>query len=82
MYAAGGKPAVFKKVEVSYTEKADDRERQKRITEILAEGVYVYLKKNGLLREDIERAERIKKLLEKAKGVGNQAGEVIEGEDS
>jgi len=73
---------VFKKVEVSYTEKADDRERQKRITEILAEGVYVYLKKNGLLREDIERAERIKKLLEKAKGVGNQAGEVIEGEDS
>ncbi len=73
---------MFKKVEVSYTEKADDRERQKRITEILAEGVYVYLKKNGLLREDIERAERIKKLLEKAKGVGNQAGEVIEGEDS
>ncbi len=73
---------MFKKVEVSYTEKADDRERQKRITEILAEGVYVYLKKNGLLREDIERAERIKKLLEKAKGVGNQAGEVIGGEDS
>jgi hypothetical protein len=39
MYAAGGKPAVVKKVDFSYTERADDRERLKRITEILAEGV-------------------------------------------
>ena len=73
---------MFKKVEVSYTERADDRERQKRITEILAEGVYAYLKKSGLLREDIERTEKIKRLLEKAKEVGNQAEEEIEGEDS
>ncbi|GAB4117307.1 MAG: hypothetical protein Kow00103_13910 [Candidatus Caldatribacteriota bacterium] len=73
---------MFKKVEVSYTERADDGERLKRITEILAEGVYAYLKTSGLLREDIERTERIKRLLEKAKEVGNQAGEVIEGEDS
>jgi len=73
---------VFKKVEVSYTERADDGERLKRITEILAEGVYGYLKTNGLLREDIERTERIKRLVEKAKEVGNQAEEEIEGEDS
>ena len=82
MYAAGGKPAVFKKVEVSYTERADDGERLKRITEILAEGIYAYLKTSGLLREDIERTERIKRLLEKAKEVGNQAEEEIGGEDS
>ncbi|MCL6471656.1 MAG: hypothetical protein K6T91_02460 [Firmicutes bacterium] len=73
---------MFKKVEVSYTERADDGERLKRITEILAEGVYAYLKTSGLLREDIERTERIKRLLEKAKEVGNQAEEEIEGEDS
>lgn len=73
---------MFKKVEVSYTERADDGERLKRITEILAEGVYAYLKMSGLLREDIERTERIKRLLEKAKEVGNQAEEEIEGEDS
>ena len=73
---------MFKKVEVSYTERADDGERQKRIIEILAEGVYAYLKTSGLLRKDIERTERIKRLLEKAKEVGNRAGEVIEGEDS
>jgi uncharacterized Zn finger protein len=80
MYAAGGKPAVVKKVDFSYTERADDRERLKRITEILAEGVYTYLKKSGLLREDGERAERIKRLLEKAKEAGNQAEEETEGE--
>jgi len=34
------------------------------------------------LREDIERTEKIKRLLEKAKEVGNQAEEEIEGEDS
>ena len=73
---------MFKKVEVSYTERADDGERLKRITEIFAEGVYGYLKTSGLLREDIERTERIKRLLEKAKEVGNQAEEEIEGEDS
>jgi len=73
---------VFKKVEVSYTERADDGERLKRITEILAEGVYGYLKTSGLLREDIERTERIKRLVEKAKEVGNQAEEETEGEDS
>ena len=73
---------MFKKVEVSYTERADDKERLKRITEILTEGVYAYLKKSGHLREDIERTERIKSLLEKAKDVGNQAEEEIGGEDS
>lgn len=73
---------MFKKIEVSYTERADDGERLKRITEILAEGVYAYLKTSGLLREDIERTERIKRRLEKAKEVGNQAEEETEGEDS
>jgi predicted RNA-binding protein with EMAP domain len=82
MYAAGGKPAVFKKVEVSYTERTDDGEKLKRITEILAEGVYAYLKTSGLLREDIQRTEKMKRLLEKVKEVGNQAEEEIEGEDS
>lgn len=69
---------MSKKVEVSYTERTDNEKRLKRITEILAEGVYAYLKTIGLLREDIERTERIKRLLEKAKEVGNQAEEEIE----
>lgn len=71
---------MFKKVEVSYTERTDDKERLKRITEILAEGVYAYLKTSGLLREDIERTERIKRVVENAKEVGNQEEEEIERE--
>ena len=80
MYAAGEKPVVCKKVEISYTDKTDDQERQKRITEILAEGVYAYLKTSGYLREDRERAERIKRVVKKAKEIGNQAEEEIERE--
>ena len=71
---------MFKKVEVSYTERTDNEERLKRITEILGEGVYAYLKTTGLLREDKERTERIKRVVEKAKEIGNQAEEEIERE--
>jgi len=40
------------------------------------------IKTSGLLREDIERTEKIKRLLKKVKEVVNQAQEEIEGEDS
>ena len=82
MYAAGGKLAVINKIKVSYTEATEEKERLNRITEILSEGVYVYLKKSGFLREDLERRERIKGLLEKTKKVGTQTEEEIEREDS
>ncbi|MFC1715628.1 hypothetical protein ACFL6S_18305 [Candidatus Poribacteria bacterium] len=56
MYAAGGKTAVSRKVDIVYTEMANKEERLKRIAEILSEGVYAYLKENRLLRTDqIER---------------------------
>lgn len=45
-------------IEVVYTEKPNDKERLKRIAEILSEGVYAYLKKNELLK--IARTERTK----------------------
>ena len=73
---------MFKKIELSYTEATERKERLKRITGILSEGVYAYLKKNGLLRENSERTKRINCILEKAKEVGNQAEEEIEGENS
>jgi len=73
---------VFKKVEISYIETTEGKERLKRITEILSEGVYTYLKKNGLLRENSDRTERIKCILENAKEAGNQAEEEIEDQNS
>jgi len=71
---------VFKKVEVSCTNCTNDEERQNRISEILAAGVYAYLKKNGHLRGNLGRKEKIKRLLVTAKGISNQVQEEIERE--
>jgi hypothetical protein len=71
---------VFKKIEVSYTEKTDEEERLKRITEILAEGVYSYLRGSGLLKEDREQEERINRVVMEVKEVRNQRMEEIEKE--
>lgn len=73
---------MINKIEVSYTEATEEKERLKSITEIISEGVYIYLKKSGLLKENSERTEKIKCILEKAKEVGNQAEEEIEKENS
>jgi hypothetical protein len=40
-----------------------------RIAEILAEGVYSYLKENGLLKEDFKKSQKIQELLEKTKRI-------------
>ncbi len=67
---------MFKKIEISYTQATEEKERLKRITEILSEGVYAYLKKNGLLKEDSERTESIKRLLEKTTEVDTHVEEI------
>lgn len=51
---------------------ASETERRNKIAEILAEGVYSYLKKNGFLKGDFGREGRIVQLLEKTKKVGTQ----------
>ncbi len=71
---------MFKKIEVSYREKIDEKERLKRITEILAEGVYSYLRASGLLKEDKEQEERINRVVMEVKEVRNQRMEEIERE--
>jgi hypothetical protein len=48
---------------------ASPEERQIKIAEIVAEGVYSYLKKNSFLKEDIGRERRIGELLENTKRV-------------
>jgi hypothetical protein len=60
---------VSKRIEVSYVAIIDEKERQVRVAEILMEGVYCYLKGNGLLKKDFEKCEKIGDVLEKTKGV-------------
>jgi len=59
---------VSKQVEISYISVVDEKERQKKLSEILTEGFYSYLKEKGLLKKDLKKELKIKELLEKAKG--------------
>jgi hypothetical protein len=49
-----------------------DNQRQTRIAQILSEGIYAYLKEQGLLKEDLERGE----------GTGVSSKEAEEGNES
>lgn len=71
---------MFKKVEIVYTEVADERVRLKRIAEILSEGVYAYLRQNELLRSDSGQTEKVKRVLSKTREMGDQAEGEIEGQ--
>lgn len=59
---------MSKQVEVSYVSVVDEKERQVKLAEILTEGVYSYLKGNGLLKKDFKKEQKIQELLEKTKG--------------
>jgi hypothetical protein len=60
------------KVEVEYVESPDDADRIKKVAKILAEGVYTYLKKEGLLRIDPKRHEKVRQAIENAREIANR----------
>jgi len=60
------------KVEVEYVESPDDAERIKKVAKILAEGVYTYLKKEGLLRVDPKRHEKVRQAIDNAREIANR----------
>jgi hypothetical protein len=60
------------KVEFEYIESPDDTDRIKKVAKILAEGVYVYLKKEGLLRVDPKRREKVQQAIDNAREIANR----------
>ena len=58
-----------KTLNIEYESVEDETTRLKDIADILSEGVYSYLKKEGLLTDNEEQAGRIKALLGKVKKV-------------
>lgn len=60
------------KVEVEYVEAPDDAERIREVAKILAEGVYAYLKKEGLLKTDPHRKEKVREAMDKAREIINR----------
>ncbi len=57
------------KIKIEYIEVPDEAERIHRISKILAEGVYAYLKKEGLLRVNLERKEKVQEAMDTARGI-------------
>ena len=51
MYALGGQYIVLRRVEISYLEADEEEGKLKKVTEILSDAVYAYLKHTGPLRK-------------------------------
>jgi hypothetical protein len=60
------------KVTVEFIETPDEAERMKKVAKILAGGVYSYLKKEGVLRIDPKRKEKVQKAMDKAREIMNR----------
>ena len=54
---------MSKTIEVQYTAALDQRDRQEKLSEILAEGVFSYLKGEGLLKKGSAKNGKVLKLL-------------------
>ena len=54
---------MSKTIEVQYTGVLDEKDRQEKLIEILAEGVFSYLKEEGLLKKDATKSEKVLRLL-------------------
>jgi len=59
-------------VTVEFIETPDEAERMKKVAKILAGGVYAYLKKEGVLRVDPMRKEKIREAMDKAREIINR----------
>ncbi len=71
---------MSKQIEVSYVSVIDEKELESKFAEILVEGLYCYLKSNGLLKEDAKRNQEIQELLEETKRIDTSiVNEEIEG---
>jgi len=60
------------KVEVEYVDAPDQDKRIQKVAKILAEGVYSYLKKEGVLRIDPKRKEKVREAMDKAREIINR----------
>ena len=57
------------KVEFEYIEDPNEDERIRKVSGILAQGIYAYLKNKGLLRVDPKRKEKTQEAIDKAREI-------------
>ena len=63
------------RVAFEYEETPNEKERLQKISEILAGGVYAYLKDNKLLKKDSSRQKQIRGLVEETKKLSQKISE-------
>ena len=54
---------MSKTIEVQYTAVSDEKDRQEKLIEILTEGIYDFLREEGLLRKDSAKEQKVTELL-------------------
>ena len=54
---------MSKTIEVQYTAVPDEKDRQEKLIEILTEGIYDFLREEGLLRKDSAKEQKVTELL-------------------
>ena len=57
------------RVEFEYIEDPNEEERIRKVSDILAQGIYAHLKKKGLLRVDPKRKEKTQEAIDKAREI-------------
>jgi len=58
---------LAREIEITYITGSESGENNERILEILSDGVYTYLRDNGLLKDELNQADEVKTILEKTK---------------
>ena len=57
------------KIDFKYEETQNEEERIRKVSDILAQGIYNQLKKEGLLRINHKRKEKIQELIDKTREI-------------
>lgn len=60
---------MSKEIEISFVEHPEENERTDKITQILSDGIYTFLKKNGFLKENPALTKKANALLEKTREI-------------
>ena len=54
---------MSKTIKIQYTAVLDEKDRQEKLIEILTEGIYDFLREEGLLRKDSAKEQKVTELL-------------------
>ena len=57
------------KVAISFTEPENEEEQKEKVTDILSDGLYAYLKKSGHLKKDRSLTHKVERVLAQSRKI-------------